>query len=209
MKIFTISILIGLLLLSGCGQEDTEKSGDPKTTQEQEDNYQTGDTLVPPVESIEHEKNDSNKEKSNRNNDQLDEASNSFDKERAKVVLTEYEKAFQKVVNSTNDKLKQREYTTKQELREHFQHLMSGDLATSMVDTYFREKDDGLYVVATEPPTFLKEDQPFTLTKSSDESATVTQERNNEFIGHVKVDFTLTKKEDFWIIKDIKHNYVD
>ncbi len=174
-----IVVVIGLLLQAVSEQKTIVQADDVKQAQEQEDRNQTGDKP------------------------------DTFEKESVKMVLTEYERAFLAVVHDTNDTLKLNNYTTKQELVEYFQQLMSVELATSLVDAYFTEKKGGLFVVATEPPTFLEEGQPFTVTTNGDGSATVTQEHNNDFMGHVQVEFTLAKQEDRWMIIDVQHNYFD
>lgn len=132
-----------------------------------------------------------------------------LEKESVEKVLTEYERAFQGVVHDTSDTLKQNQYTTKKELVEYFQQSMSEELSTSLVNMYFTEKKGELFVVATELPTFLEEDEPFTVTINADGSATVAQEHNNDFMGHVQVKFILVKQEDRWKIIDVQHNYLD
>lgn len=186
-KLFMI-LIIGVFMLTACSEQEAnqgERNGNEPTEGVQEDTPENSE----PTNDDSNHQNDSEQP--------LDE----FDKGRAEVVLTEYEKAFKKVINNTDDQLKQLEYTNKQGLKEHFEHFMSAEIAQSWVDTYFQEKEDGLYVIATEGPVFLQEDKPFTFTKTTDETATVVQERNNELIGHVKMKYTLKLNNDnIWFV---------
>ena len=214
-KLFAIPLLTGLLLLTGCNQEDPEQASETtpeENQQETEQNSESDDKQDQQDQNNDENNNNNHNNNNNENNESSDqsnesdqESSDPFDKGRATTVLTEYEEAFKKVISYTNDELKQQEYTTKQQLQEHFQHFMSEDLAQSMVDTYFREEDDGLYVIATEGPTFLAEDKTYTFTKNEEGSATVTQERENQLIGHVEMEYNLTKKDGFWIVEEVTH----
>lgn len=189
-------VLIGFLFLGGCNQEDTGQTDDATPVEENEENQ----NIEEPNQSEENGKDTTEEEEGN----QSEENSDSIDKGRAETVLTEYEQAFQKVVSYTNESGKQQEYTTKQGLIEHFKHFMSEEIAQSLVNTYFEERDGGLYVVPMDAPIFLQEDQPYTFTKNDDGTVTITQERNNELYGHLNVEYTLAKRDGFWIVQNIE-----
>lgn len=215
----TIPFLTGLLLLSGCNQND-EQTTDTQPD-ENETNYvqtdQNSDSSDPNQKQenkdeeenerdTDQDENTNQNDEDKKNSDQTDDstqASEPLDKERAKVVLKEYEKVFQDVINNTNKELKQQEFTEKQQLQEHFQNFMSEDLALTLMEAFIREEEDGLYIVATEAPLFLKEEEPFTFTKNDEKSATVTQERENPMIGHIEMQYTITKNEGSWVVKSI------
>ncbi|MDL4841854.1 ribonuclease E domain-containing protein [Aquibacillus rhizosphaerae] len=224
-KILFISLLLlGTIVLSSCGMSESEDEVETNNnqTEEQQDELQNNqEENNESTENTSNEKEDGNsnrhentdntsEEQPNLNSNHSDEQNtNLFDKERAEVVLTDYKEAFNKIINNTTDNQMLLEFGTKQDLVEHFKDFMSEDLAQSMTDTYFQEKQDGLYIVPMDAPIFLQEEEPFALSKPDDETATVVQERKNELMGHVKVEYTLTKNNDSWVIDDIKTTELD
>lgn len=217
-NLVTISLLTGLLLIAGCNQ-DTEQTANSNSenverekNQSEQDNNQSNadqkqerenDTSNTSESNKNEEQNSHSEDRNSKKNDQSEQASDTLNKEQAKVVLSDYEEAFKNVINNTNQELKQQEYTDQQQVKKYFQNFMSEDLALSLMDTFIRKEEDGLYIVATEGPLFLEEDQPFTFTKSDQETATVTQERENPMIGHIQMEYTITKNEDSWIVQEI------
>ncbi|MRH44646.1 hypothetical protein GH741_18530 [Aquibacillus halophilus] len=226
-KLFLVTFT-GFLMLSGCGLENEEAQNEQNEEQqneeeqqndEEQDNENNQDNSSEQGTNEEENDNQSNEDSTNNNSDenqnnensddQSDEqTSDSFDKGRAEVVLTEYKEAFNKVINNRNDDLKLNEFSTKQELTEHFNQFMSQELSRTMVDRYFREEDDGLYLTPMDAPVFLQEDQQFTFNKTGDGSATVVQERQNQLIGHVNMEYSLTKKDDSWIVEDVERTEI-
>lgn len=215
----TIPCLSGLLLLAGCNQEtDQIANNNPEEVENEQNPSEQNNRNSNDDQKQEQGNDDSTNNKNGNGNDERnsdsgdenseqkdesEQASDSINKEKAEVVLTEYEEAFKNVINNTNQELKQQEYSNQQQLKKYFQNFMSEDLALSLMDTFIREEEDGLYIVATEGPLFLEEDQPYTFTKNDKETATVTQERENPMIGHIQMEYTLTKKEDSWIVEEI------
>lgn len=215
-----IPCLAGLLLLAGCNQESDQTANNNSQEVENDQNLSEQDNTNSTNDQNQDQENEYNENNTNENNndkeqnndsedghaeqnDESEQASDTLNKEDAEVVLTEYEEAFKNVINNTNQELKQQEYTNQQQLKVYFQNFMSEDLALSLMDTFIREEEDGLYIVATEGPLFLEEDQPFTFTKKDKETATITQERKNPMIGHIQMEYTLTIKEDSWIVDEI------
>lgn len=198
-------------MLVGCGQDQSSESDPIDETENNKQNEQTGQNeSSDPAGENQENTNGNSGDSSDNSSDQSNVPSDSLDKDRAEVVLTEYEEAFKKVISFKDEQRKQKEFKTKEALVEHFEHFMSTAHAQYLADTYFREKDDGLYVIATEPPVFLKEDQPFTFIQIDDTSATIIQERENQLIGHVKMEYELTKKDNGqWIVKDVFSSEVD
>ncbi|TFB14656.1 hypothetical protein E3U55_13605 [Filobacillus milosensis] len=222
-KLLSITLLIGVLIIAGCGQSATGETDDPtsvdeenQTEQDESNGSQSDDKEnkegkdsnnskdEPSSQDNEQNENTEDEGSENQDNEKEKNDTESIDQGRAKTVLTEYEEAFKKVVSYTNDQGKQKEYTTKEGLKEHFMHFMSDELATSMVDTYFEEKEDGLYVKAMDGPTFLQEDKEFSFTQNKDGSVSIIQERNNELTGHVEMEYKLVNKNGYWIVNEVE-----
>lgn len=205
MKKLFILALVGMFMLAGCSSNQPnqgENESPNEGVQENPSNHVGNNENIP---NENEGQTDSDNENSNQNENQ---SADEFDKGRAEVVLTEYEKAFKKVVSYVDDQQKQKEYSTKQELIEHFEHFMSSELAQSWADTYFEEKEDGLYVKATEGPIFLQEDEAFSFSKT-DGTAEVVQERKNQLMGHVEMKYMLSKQKDnIWIVEQVQRNEI-
>lgn len=210
MKTLLTTAVAGVIALSGCGQGNLNDSSNGATQSQNQEQQDASNQIEKSNKAKNNQEErlvsaaETDQSSSNKN-----ETSDTFDKERARVVLTEFEKAFKKVINYTDDQQRLKAFDTKQELINHFKHFMSKDLAQSMVNAYFKEKEDGVYVVAMDAPTFLKEDQPFTFSKTGPDKAKVVQERRNELIGHVNMEFILTKKDNRWIVKTVNREQLN
>ncbi|KGP72617.1 hypothetical protein [Pontibacillus yanchengensis] len=192
-----------ILFFTGCGvdsSQDTEGTTDSVNSQTQNEDKMNEDTK--------EESNTGSSANDSESNAEADAAT--LDKGRAQVILEDYEKAFKMVINNTNDQQKLNEYSTKQELQEHFEHFMSTDRANSFVNTYFRVEDDGLYVKAMGGPTFLLEDEAFSFEKVSNQQYQVIQERYNQQMGptNVRNIFTLVKQDGIWIVEQVEQEEI-
>ncbi|WP_143484622.1 hypothetical protein [Halalkalibacillus sediminis] len=181
---------MGVLLIAACGQGATG-DGDETTTESEAEQTE---------QEVANSENTDQSEGSDRasNGD-----SHSMDKEEAANVLGEYEEAFNNVINNKNDQGKQNEYETKDGLQQHFENFMTAEWATNIIDIYFEEKDDGLYVKAIDGPTFLQQDQEYSFTNHEDGTATVTQNRDNELTGNVEMKYELQEVDGNWVVHDV------
>lgn len=118
-------------------------------------------------------------------------------------VLEQFEITYWEVVESANSDGKVKDFDSKKALTGHFMRIMSPELARWHVETYFKEEDDGLYVIPTDSPTFFTEEKPYEVEKVDQRKYKVIQERQNEMIGHVKMIYILSFKEDKWIVEAI------
>ncbi|MYL34834.1 hypothetical protein GLW05_14665 [Pontibacillus yanchengensis] len=198
-KLLTISFS-ATLFFTGCGVDSFQGNGDTineTNAQTQKEDKTNGDT------------NNNSGTGSNDGGD-AESSTNSLDKGRAQVILEDYEKAFKMVINNINDQQKLKEYSTKQELQDHFEHFMSTDRANSFVNTYFRVEEDGLYVKAMGGPTFLLEDEAFSFEKVSNQQYQVIQERYNQQMGptNVRNIFTLVKQDGIWIVEQVEQEEI-
>ncbi len=149
------------------------------------------------------ENNDENNQSSDKDHNNT-EAKHPMNKDRAQTELEEYEEAFKKVINYTKDDGELKEYKTKDKLKEHFVHFMSGEQADELINTYFEMQDGALHVKAMDGPKFLNSDQPFEFKQGSNGDYKVVQETDNELNGHINTTYTLTVNDGgYWIIQDV------
>jgi hypothetical protein len=126
-------------------------------------------------------------------------------KETAVKLMKEYQESFVSLINETkpND-LKIESFQSKADVQQHFTQTMADELAQSMTDTYFTEKEDGVYVIAQGGPTWLEEEQPFDFEVVSDQHVKIVQERDNEYLGHVRMVYHIKYQENQWCVAEVQ-----
>ncbi|MFD2706638.1 hypothetical protein [Salibacterium lacus] len=137
-----------------------------------------------------------------------EEAPPELTEERALEVMSAYRESFETLINDT-DSQRVESYQTLDEVQQHFEEVMSTDLAEWMTDSYFREEDDGIYVIAKDAPTWLQEDQSFALEEEARDHVRIVQERDNEMLGHVEMIYNAVYDGNQWIVDEIETNELD
>ncbi|SFP67876.1 hypothetical protein [Salibacterium halotolerans] len=137
-----------------------------------------------------------------------DETPPALTEERAVEVMTSYRESFETLVNDT-DSQRVASYESLDGVRQHFEKVMSEELAQSMTDSYFRMQNGSVYVVAMDAPTWLQEDQSFTLEQEAEDHVRIVQERSNEMLGHVEMVYHAVYNGDRWILDDIVSTQLD
>ncbi|SDG92132.1 hypothetical protein SAMN05192534_10115 [Alteribacillus persepolensis] len=122
----------------------------------------------------------------------------------AAAFLNEWETSFLSLVDEADSDQKIDSYETTGEVQQYFEETMSQELAAWMTDAYFTNRDDGVYVIAKDGPTWFEESQPFEMEKESDTRFLVTQERNNELLGHVNMIYHLVYQDGQWVVHEIE-----
>ncbi|WP_188207861.1 DUF3221 domain-containing protein [Alkalibacillus aidingensis] len=117
-------------------------------------------------------------------------------------VMIEYKATFESLYDH-DDQMRLNQYDTIAEIRDSFTRVMSTELANRHIDTYVREQDGDLHLVATEAPIFLDQDEPYDVVEISDDEYHIKQEINNELTGHVEMIFTIIYENFQWIVDDV------
>ncbi|MFZ4453083.1 hypothetical protein [Salibacterium aidingense] len=164
----------------------------------------TGDSNTAPSDESEEEQEAPSPETTQEDEDDIPELT----EEQAVEVMADYEDSFVSLINETNTQ-RIESYETTEEVQQHFEETMSEELAEWMTDTYFREEDDGVYIIAKEAPTWLQENQQFELAEEAEGHVRIVQERNNEMLGHVEMTYHVVYDGSQWIVEDLESNEVD
>ncbi|WP_421384808.1 hypothetical protein ACOJQI_08560 [Bacillus salacetis] len=185
MKKLSCALGLSLFLLAGCGTAEESTEANPAEAEAvkevQQENYETA----------------SHETKVNGNTESNDQMT----KEKAADVLSQYKDTFMEVINAGPEL---EEYESKEEIIQHFSTIMTPEYAESLADTYIREENGSLSVVATETPLWLREDQSYTLTEVSEEEYEVIQHINNQLRGRKEVTFTLVMEDDTWVVGKVE-----
>ncbi|WP_112181987.1 hypothetical protein [Paraliobacillus zengyii] len=132
-----------------------------------------------------------------------------FTDETALNVMKAYRQAFVTLIDSSDQDGLLSEFESINDVRNHFQEVMSGDLADWMTESYIEERDGQIYLIAKDSPTWLAEEEDFQTEEVAADHYTIIQEQQNELIGHVEMTYHAKWREDKWIISEIESVQLD
>ncbi|QHS21841.1 hypothetical protein GWK91_02280 [Virgibacillus sp. MSP4-1] len=132
-----------------------------------------------------------------------------LEKEDAIRILREFKSTFNELYQRSGDDQKVTGIQSLEEVKKKLETIMSAELAQWFTDSYFREQNGEVYVVAMDGPTWLQEDVPFDLEELSSTEYKVHQERDNELLGHRIMTYVLVYDEDHWIVDRMESENLD
>ncbi|MBY6035097.1 hypothetical protein KUV80_00430 [Fictibacillus nanhaiensis] len=91
-------------------------------------------------------------------------------------------------------------YSTKEELISHLKNYVSEDIAVYYTDGLFEERESSLYIIPTELPPWLEEEQPVDVKQLSDTSYRVYQKNTSDLYGTYEITLGYEYIEEEWII---------
>lgn len=173
----------------------------------------TGDSELPETQEVSDEpiQEESPNQTVEPEDDQLQEDNEASEKPEfdAEKIMNNYKTTFMSLAQEANKDGKLTSIETKKQLMSYLQQIMSKDLASSYADMYFRVENDGVYMKAMDAPTWLDQSQTFEIEKVNENEYKVTQERNNELLGHVNITYEIILKNDSWLVADIQTKKVE
>lgn len=156
----------------------------------------TGLTACNQDESAEETETETEEESGEQANDVLDE-------EQAKQTIKDFREVFMKVINNIENDGEVKNYQSKEEVKEEFTKYMSDQQADTFLESYFEERNEKLYVIATEAPFWIEEEKDFKLEHITEEQYKITQEIKNELAGHQRVTYLIQLRDDEWMVDDL------
>ncbi|MFD1738962.1 hypothetical protein ACFSCX_20835 [Bacillus salitolerans] len=121
----------------------------------------------------------------------------------AKFLLREYKERFMKLVHES-DNQEITSFRTKEEIKSHFKEIMSDEYADWLTNTYFKEQNDAVFIIAKDSPTWFQPVQDHTLEPLNEKTYMLIQKRENELLGHVNFYTFFKQRENKWIIDSIE-----
>lgn len=118
-----------------------------------------------------------------------------------KAISLENEFMSRLFVNLDEGTGKVKGYNNKEELIANLSEVTKKSIAESYVDDYYREREDGLYIIAKDKPVRIYTDTAYKLEKTSGNYELI-QEAENELRGKYKFRVKFTYKNNNWIISD-------
>ncbi|CQR48200.1 hypothetical protein BN1058_02552 [Paraliobacillus sp. PM-2] len=110
------------------------------------------------------------------------------------------------LVQDVDTQYKVKKMQTKEELIRAFDYLATRDVVKTYVDYYYREKEDGLYIVPTETPPWFVENEPYQKKWIKDNICLITQHNQSDLYGDYVINIEMTYKQEKWKITKINHN---
>jgi hypothetical protein len=94
-------------------------------------------------------------------------------------------------------------YSTKEELIAYISQIAAREVARGMVDEYYTEKEEGLYIIPKGGPILLNPEESYDLKEIDEYTYEAIQRSENMLHGEYEVTTVFQKKDEGWIIKDI------
>ncbi|RBW69018.1 hypothetical protein [Bacillus taeanensis] len=187
MKWLQLFLLAGMLALAGCTDaaelepvDENGLDGEEQTNNENEQENQTN-------ESSENQDN---------SEEGIDEKIQEPDVEGLAAAFKNY------LMQDTDENQKVTNYKNKQELINSFSGVAAPEVAQTYVDDYYEEREDGLYFIAKDAPTWFQENEPYDMEKVNDKHYKVVQESENQITGPYRLIVHFEYQNGAWLITE-------
>ncbi|MCD5325055.1 MULTISPECIES: hypothetical protein [Pontibacillus] len=129
-----------------------------------------------------------------------------------KTVLTEEtiisltNQFMDQLIQESNQGYRVAAYDSKEALIESFSSIAKKSVAKEYVDFYYKEYNNGLYILPTDTPPWFKENESYTTETVKGDRIKVTQENTSELYGQYTVSFFFMHTDEGWVIDGINHS---
>jgi hypothetical protein len=110
------------------------------------------------------------------------------------------------LIQSVDDQYRVENYQSKEEYIASFLDIASKEVTERYVDFYYYDMGGALYVVPTETPPWLEENNTFTLTEISRGHYKLVQINDTELYGKYTIEIDYKYKNGRWHIEDVTYN---
>lgn len=150
--------------------------------------YQSDNISAVTAEQVKAEKNEA-VEQPELNKEQIEQLTAAFMDKVTQDIDTNY-----KVLN----------YNTKEDLLKSFDEVATRDVSGPIVDFYFTEEEDGLYILPTETPAWFNPDNSYKEETDSDKYVTITQSNTDDLHGNYTIEIKFLY-DGGWKIAAVKY----
>lgn len=109
------------------------------------------------------------------------------------------------LVQDIDSNYKVNHFDTKEELLTEFEKVTTKETARQLVDFYYMEKADGLYLLPTETPPWFLEENDYDMISKDASTVKVVQDNYTELDGNYQLELEFTFDTD-WKITNIMYN---
>lgn len=94
---------------------------------------------------------------------------------------------------------------SKKALIQSFKHVADQETAKAFVDRYYEERDDGLYVIPSEKPAWIDEDQDIDVIQLEDNRVKALQHNQSDLYREYTIAIEFTYDNE-WVISNVRYS---
>ena len=203
------SIVCGTALVSACQDGENDVDPDEGNLNNGNNQNQNAESNMNNNNTTDNDTENDNGENENHQNDNASADANeeewTFTEENAIDLLHKHEETLTAYFDEAMEQDQELSSVDGiEEVENTLLDFMSQEEADFHLETYFSEEDGSVTVVPTEAPVWFDDSMDYTFEHDED-TARITQERDNELIGHIIMlyDFKYADDEDQWQIESI------
>ena len=132
-----------------------------------------------------------------------------FTRATALLVMDRYNQTFNTLIDEAEKDGLLANYNTKKEVVQHFENAMTTEYAEEIVDSYFEERTDGIFLIPTDTLKLFVEEDAFDINQINKENYEIIQERSNELMADIIITFSVTWSDGKWIVSLVESTPTD
>ncbi|BAC14276.1 hypothetical protein ACFQ4N_00090 [Oceanobacillus iheyensis] len=105
------------------------------------------------------------------------------------------------LIQEVDSNYKVQAYQSKDELIQAFEQYTTEALASDFVSYYYEEKQDGMYIIPMDAPSWFQEENDYDMIKKDENTIQLTQSNYNEMVGEYTLVVDFTFQHDWKISK--------
>ncbi|MGM8216068.1 DUF3221 domain-containing protein [Bacillaceae bacterium W0354] len=124
-----------------------------------------------------------------------------------KEFFNRYDETFNQFIQN-NEQQRLTTFDSLTDVKVELLNIASNEYAKELMDTYFYEEEDGVYLVATHTPTSLSINEPYDVNKIDEKTYEIKQEHISDLDGHVIYTFTIVFNGANWVLHQVEYDMV-
>ncbi|KGP70883.1 hypothetical protein [Pontibacillus yanchengensis] len=122
-----------------------------------------------------------------------------------KIIAKRTDEFMNKLVQKAGPNNKVKAYDSKNELIQSFQSISTTALAKEYVDFYYKEYNNGLYIVPTETPPWFNKEKQYQTKQIDNKHVMVIQENQSEMHGNYTIEIEFAYQDNQWKMINVNH----
>ncbi|WP_052345709.1 hypothetical protein [Paucisalibacillus sp. EB02] len=103
----------------------------------------------------------------------------------------------------SNDNVKK--YNNKASLMKDFENIAAEEVVKPYIDYYYKEENDGLYIIPTETPPWFDKQNEYDVVQLNQNKILVKQNNQSELFGEYGINIEMTFANQEWKVTKITH----
>jgi len=120
-------------------------------------------------------------------------------------IVTLTDQFMDTLVQAVDDDYKVIHFDHIDDLVDELASISTHEIAQTFIGYYYKDKNDGLYIIPTETPPWFMADQPYDVVQLNQDQVQLAQTNETDFYGTYTIELELTY-QDGWKITEITHS---